>query len=522
MAVESDVLVVGAGPVGMTLAVLLAARGVSVEIVERNPGSSNEPKAISLDDEALRVYQSAGIVDEVLSVIVPGTGTRYYDSEGATLVHARSAIALHHGYPFKNPFAQPDLERVLLQSLRRFPKIGTRFGTELVGLEDEGKGIRAHLAGRHPGEVRARFAVGADGGRSTVRSLRGIGMTGRGHDEVWLVVDTINDSRTERYAMHHGDPARPHVVVPGLDGRCRYELRLFAGEGEVGEQPDFELIRSLIAPYRTLEPEDVERAVAYRFHGLVADEWRSGPVFLAGDSAHMMPPFAGQGLNSGIRDAANLAWKLAQVIDGTLGDAALDSYQLERAPHATAVVRSSERLGRVVMTTRPRIAAHRDRVVRAALATDSGRAYFEQMKYRPVARFEQGLVVQPDRDLLVGRMIGQPRVFDVVDHRLALLDDVLGTGWAVLGVHVARSDWDAARAVTAPLMPRLVSIPLDDTMEPTDDGVFTVIDLDGRLPAEFESARGRFVLLRPDRFIAAIWNPGEGEPVRAAIGRWRR
>jgi 3-(3-hydroxy-phenyl)propionate hydroxylase len=199
--------------------------------------------------------------------------------------------------------------------------------------------------------ITARYAIGADGGRSTVRESLGITMTGRAYDEPWLVADTLGDPHRETYGMHLGIPERPTVIIPGKDGRCRYEFLLFPGEGVPGEQPGQELIAKLLAPYRGVSPGAVERAVIYKFNGLVADTWRAGNVFLAGDAAHMMPPFAGQGLNSGLRDVANLCWKLAEAVHGRLNDGALDSYQAERKPHATASVRLSEKLGRVVMTT---------------------------------------------------------------------------------------------------------------------------------------------------------------------------
>ncbi len=512
-----DVLVVGAGPVGMTAALLLAARGVGVVLAERNLHTSNDPKAISLDDESLRSYQDAGIESQVMSVIVPGTGTRYYGADDRPLFHARSAAPFRNGFPFKNPFAQPDLERVLMGALRYDSNVRVLLGAALTSIHLDSDGVEATTGGDSPRTIRARYLLGADGGRSTVRSLLGSTMSGRSHDDVWLVVDTTGDTRTERYGMHHALPERPHVIVPGLDGRCRYEFRLFPGEGEAGEEPEFELIERLVSRYRTLTPDQVERAVSYRFHGLNADHYREGPVFLLGDAAHMMPPFAGQGLNSGLRDAANLCWKIAECLAGRLADSALDSYETERRPHAEAVIRSSERLGRVVMTTDRRLAEFRDTVVRNSLHTEEGRRFFEEMRYRPVVRYTDGLV---DGDHpLVGTQIGQPRVFDFSVRRTVPFDSMVGSGWALVGVDVDAAAWDAVAPIARRLHAPLISVPLDDTIV-VDERVHVAVDLDTLLYREFAPARGSFVVLRPDHFVAAVWSPDALDDAEHALERW--
>ncbi|WP_020419190.1 bifunctional 3-(3-hydroxy-phenyl)propionate/3-hydroxycinnamic acid hydroxylase [Amycolatopsis sp. ATCC 39116] len=516
---DCEVAVVGAGPVGMTAAALLAARGVHVVVLEREPRTSDEPKAISIDDEALRVYQSAGLAGRLLRIIVPGTGTRYYDATGRPVFHAGSPWPFRHGYPFKNPFAQPDLERELHGHLVEAPGAEVRMSTTVTGLAgcpDGRTGLRCRQDDGTTSLVRARYVLGCDGGRSTVRELLGIGMTGRSHDEVWLVADVLGDHHDQRYGMHHGDPARPHVIVPGRDGRCRYEFLLHPGEGSPGQRPDFALVRRLLAPYRDITPGQVERAVNYRFNAVVADRWRDGAVFLLGDAAHMMPPFAGQGLNSGVRDAANLAWKIADVLAGRLGESALDTYETERRPHVEATVRLSARLGRVVMTTSPRLARQRDRLIGAAMRTEHGRAYFEHMRYRPPHVYTEGLLAgEPG---LAGRMIGQPRVFDTAAHRIRLLDEVLGTGWALLGVGV---DPGEAAALAGPLAPAVAEVAVDDRM-PSTRGHRVLVDVDGGLDAELAGYRGRVVLLRPDRFVAAAWRPAEPPALAGPLRLARR
>ncbi|MFI1389117.1 bifunctional 3-(3-hydroxy-phenyl)propionate/3-hydroxycinnamic acid hydroxylase [Streptomyces griseoaurantiacus] len=523
---ECQVAVVGAGPVGMTAAALLAAYGISVVVVERNAVTSNEPKAISIDDEALRIFQAAGLADRVLKIIVPGTGTRYYDASGRAVFHARSAQPFRLGYPFKNPFAQPDLERELHTHLSGNSQVSMCMKTELTGVDqfEDGVGLRCRREGADEVLVRARYVLGCDGGRSTVRELLGIGMTGRSYEDVWLVVDVAGDHHDERYGMHHGDPDRPHVIVPGLDGRCRYEFLLRPGEGEPGVPPSFDLVRRLLAPHRKIVPEQVERAVSYRFNAVVADRWRQDGVFLLGDAAHMMPPFAGQGLNSGIRDAGNLAWKLAEVLAGRLEDTALDTYEQERRPHAEATVRHSEYLGRIVMTTSHRIAGQRDRLIGAAMRSPSGRAFFEQMRYRPMHTYAAGLLKPGASGVpaAVGRQVAQPTVFDTRLHRTRRLDDALGPGWALLGVGVDTACYPTESQAVAPLSPRLAHVAVDERM-PRHTGDLTVlVDVDGSLDAEFAKYHGHLVLIRPDRFIAAAWRPGHTPVLPEALRMARR
>ena len=520
----TEVLVVGAGPVGMTAAALLASHGVHVTVIEKNATTADDPKAISLDDESLRVYQRAGIAGDVLQVIVPGTGTRYYDTDNEPVFHGGAPIPYRSGFPFKNPFAQPELERVLRTTLERHPLVDLCFATDLLSFEPDASGVTTTASsptGTHT--FRSEYLLGADGGRSRVRSLLGIEMTGRSHRDVWLVIDCTGDTRSERYGMHHGDPRRPHVIVPGLGGRCRYEFYLYPGEEPITPRPPFSLIERLLAPHRSVTPEQVERAVTYRFHGLNADEWRRGRAFLLGDAAHMMPPFAGQGLNSGIRDAANLTWKLAAVLRDGASDAVLDSYQEERRSHAEAVIRSSERLGRLVMTTNERLARARDRSVRRALQTPEGRAYFEGMQYRPSTRITTGLVVDPDLHPLVGTAIGQPTVFDLGTHTSRRFDDVIGNGWAVLGVGLGADvddmSWGAATRAFSFLAPSYVDVPLDDTIHTRKPPIQVALDIDTRLYAELAEARGRFVVLRPDRVVAAVTEPAAAMAVAARLDR---
>ncbi len=523
---QADVVVVGAGPVGLTTALLLAAAGVRVMVVERHDGTSDEPKAISLDDESLRTLATAGALDAVLPIVSPGTGTRYYGAEGQLLFHARGGMPYRLGHPFKNPFAQPALEGALATAVAASPLVDLRFATPCKALRQGPDGVSVTLEDlltQREEVVRSRYVLACDGGRSLVRQALGITMTGRSHPEAWMVVDTLNDTHDELYGMHHGDPERPHVVIPGTRGRCRYEMLLHPGEAQVGGDVPLDLVQRLLAPIRHVHAEDVERAVVYRFHSLVADSWSRDRTFLLGDAAHMMPPFAGQGLNSGIRDAANLTWKVGDVLAGRLAPQALTTYEAERKPHASASVCLSGWLGRVVMTTDRWVAQRRDQIIHDALGTLDGRAYLEEMRYRPVPDLSRGLCVVDEPDLgpvTAGRVLGQPRVFDADRHRIEMLDTVLGFGWALLGVTVHPDDWDTVPVAVRELRPQEIAVGLDDRLPPTADGRNAIADVDGGLVREVAALRGRFLLVRPDRFVAATWVPADAGRVVAALSSY--
>ncbi|MFJ8108383.1 bifunctional 3-(3-hydroxy-phenyl)propionate/3-hydroxycinnamic acid hydroxylase [Streptomyces sp. NPDC096132] len=522
---QPPVLVVGAGPTGLTAAHLLGSRGVRVLLVERNTTTSDDAKAISLDDESLRTLQQAGLDEALYPIIVPGTGTKYFGIGGRPLVHARGTGDQRFGHPFKNPFAQPDLERVLCEQLRRHPNVDVRFGTRLTALTQRPDRVRVSLStDAEDGlveELDVSYVLGCDGGRSTVRELLSIPMRGTSFpDEVWLVADTLEDAHDQRYGMHHGDPDRPVVIVPGRGGRCRYEFRLEPGECEAGTPPPFQLVRRLLGPYREITPEQVERAVAYSFHALLAERLRDGRCFLLGDAAHMMPPFAGQGLNSGLRDAANLCWKIDEVLAGRAGDALLDTYDTERRPHARAVIDLSVRLGRIVMTTSRGRALLRDLLVRGAMRTPPGRRYLTEMRYRPTTRVRSGAVVRLNgpRQSLVGTPLAQPRVLSGPHHLATRLDDVLGPGWSLLGVGVPDSAWTAAARSGLPDSAH-VDVYLEDRAPRDRDGRVGIADADGRLDALLTGLAGHFVLVRPDRLVAAVFTPDRAGHVAAELRR---
>jgi 3-(3-hydroxy-phenyl)propionate hydroxylase len=500
------VLVVGAGPTGLAAANVLGALGVETVVVERDADVASEPRAVSIDDEAMRLLQWLGLADRAAEVVRPGTGTRYYGAGGRLLAAASTPTPPPFGHPLKNPIDHGAFARFLLDALDAHPSVSVRFASELVGLDPDGAALVRTADGDE--RIEARWVLGCDGGRSATRKLLGIEMAGRSLQEPWLVIDARDDPHTEPYAMHHGDPARPHVVVPYGDGRCRYEFLLLPGEDEANAT-SFAMAQRLLAAHRPdLRPEHVLRQRVYVFHALLAATWRRGRAFLLGDAAHMMPPFAGQGLNSGLKDAANLAWKLAAVLHGELDERVLDSYERERRPHAAAMIDLSVRRGRVVMTTSRTRARLRDGAALLARRVPALRRRLDTLPVKPPARHDAGLVVRGPA--IAGAMLPQPHVVDA-DGRRVLLDELLGSSFALLEVESIRGG--ARSAAWERLGARRVRLSLDGPLPSA------VADADGLLRTALADCRGQVVVVRPDRFVLGAFAPDQEQDF---LSRWDR
>jgi 3-(3-hydroxy-phenyl)propionate hydroxylase len=518
---DADVLIVGAGPTGLALANLLGRFEIRVLVIEMRDGTVTEPRAVSIDDEAMRTLESADLLDRAAGVVLPGTGTHYYGAGGRSLVYVRGPERSRLGFPVKNPIDQPEFEAMLLAGLERFANVEVRFGSELMALAIESDGASATLTSHGDGEeaVRARFVVGCDGGRSCVRRAIAAQMVGASFRQPWIVVDTVDDPHNERYAIHLGNWRRPTVIVPGVNGRCRYEFMLLTDEDpDSACSPDF--IAGLLAPHRsTIGPRDVVRRRVYTFHALVAERWQAGPVLLAGDAAHMMPPFAGQGLNSGLRDAQNLAWKLAAVVRRGADPKLLDSYERERRPHVESTIDLSVRLGRWMMTTSRNRALVRDVGVRAGLKIPPVRRYVQEMRYKPAQRHAEGVVWRggPSSDLK-GAMLPQPLVLDA-EGGVHLLDELLGPWFAVLAVD-ATDVLPADSWLVQDLGARPVKLVTGDRVARPDPWWTTAATCASE--PELERHRGLMLLTRPDRIVTAVFTNADRAALETELARLMR
>ena len=387
---QVDVLLVGLGPVGATAANLLGRYGVRTLAIDKATDIFTAPRAIVLDNEALRILQMAGLEEGAFDTLAIAKVQMHSPLFGS---YARANTAgTMDCHPRLVTFYQPDLERALRARLSRYPCVSIALGADLTGFDDDGEAVRAtvRLPGGDTAAVRARYIVGADGSNSFVRRHAGLAFEGKTFTQDWLVVDALNVPNPIDHVEFLCDPRRPtpHMVAPG--GRQRWEFMLQPGETrEQMESPD--KIRELLAPWCKPEDITIERTAVYRFHARIVDRFSRGRAFLVGDAAHITPPFVGQGLVAGLRDVANLCWKLAWVVQGRATPAILDTYDTERRPHARSIINLALLMGRLVMP-RNRLAAS---AVHGAMALMQrmpwARAFFEDLKIKPPARFRRGL-----------------------------------------------------------------------------------------------------------------------------------
>ena len=518
--IERDVAIVGAGPAGVTLAGLLAQYGVSVVIMDREPDVVEEPRAVGIDDEALRTLQSFGMAEPVLGNAVRNAPIRYYDSKGRILAHVAPS-GRPYGWPRRNLFFQPNLERLLRDHLATLENVELLTSCEAVELtqDADGASVVATMAGERL-EVRARYVVGADGGKSFVRRALGIELEGDTAPMKWLVVDVENDTWDAPYSAVYTSPERPSMTIPLPFGYRRFEFKVLDGEDpDTMAEPD--RVAKLMKPFypNTDVPRAVRRRI-YWHHSRTASRFQAGRGFLVGDAAHLQPPFFGQGMNSGMRDVTNLAWKLGFVLTGKAGTALLDTYDAERRDTAREMVEFATGVGRLYHPRSRFTEVVRNAFFRGAQKVPGVRDYILQMKYKPVPRYREGFVLAPrakDKGSLVGRAFPQPLV-QRLDGAHVRLDDVIGDRIAIVSVvpGVAAAISQKARArlasrgfvlVQSNVMPAYRRSGQTDPAGISHEGpldVIDVFDLDGGLRDMYLARPAEEVyVVRPDRYVAA-------------------
>jgi 3-(3-hydroxy-phenyl)propionate hydroxylase len=365
---DFDVAIVGCGPVGATLAGLLAQRGVRTIAFDREPGLYPLPRAAHIDDETLRILQEIGAAEEILATVITNDGMDFLSASREQLLSMNSPTQTLSGWPASMMFHQPSLENAIRHAAQRHGA-EFRLDCEVTEVRDAGETVQVTFGSGET--LSAAFVVGCDGARSMVRQQINATMTDAGFEQRWLVLDLRLDPDTApptTRAVQVCDPARPHTLIPMPGDRFRFEFMLLPGETDDDINTP-EQITTMLSAWMDPDNVEVERHAIYTFHGLVASPWRNGRVLLAGDAAHQMPPFLGQGMCSGLRDAANLAWKLHRVILEGAPDALLDTYEIERSPHVQSIVDAAVFFGRMICTTDQEEAANRDT---ALLASRSG------------------------------------------------------------------------------------------------------------------------------------------------------
>jgi 3-(3-hydroxy-phenyl)propionate hydroxylase len=555
--VSADVAIIGAGPVGLMIANYLGLQGVRVVLVEKLDQIIDYPRAIGLDDEALRVFQSVGLADALLPHTTPDHWMRFVTHTG----HCFASIEPRtdeFGWSRRNAFIQPLADRVLYEGLRRFPHVQVLFGNSVIAFTQDQTGVTIETQDHKGGcrTIRASYMVGADGGNSFVRRVLDVPFEGRTKPNQWIVVDVRNDPIGSPHVYMHCDPKRPYVSAALPHGIRRFEFMVMPGETEEElSKPEnmAALIRKLVA-----DPEKVDyiRKRVYTHNARLASRFRVDRVLLAGDAAHIMPVWQGQGYNSGIRDASNLGWKLAMVVKGLAGDALLDTYTAERRAHARSMIHLSEVAGDIFAPTSRFGIKFRDAFVRTFNLFPAVKRYFVEMRFKPMPRYETGVVLlarserkhgwlarvlersghsapgrllglmsekreshlgrlvygrDPHCHSPVGRMFIQPRV-RTVNGEVMRLDDVLGNRFAILG-------WGsdptfglspAAREIWQRLGGCFVIAKPDTQLSfhgdvPVD--VIAIGDVNGRMKDWFSRVPESVVMVRPDRFVAGMCTP---------------
>ncbi|MFG1178640.1 bifunctional 3-(3-hydroxy-phenyl)propionate/3-hydroxycinnamic acid hydroxylase MhpA [Xanthobacter versatilis] len=472
---QFDVVIVGLGPVGATLANLLGLQGVSTLVLERETEAYHLPRAVHFDDEVMRVFQTIGLADEITPCTRINPGMRFVDANGALLMDwPRAPDVGELGWHASYRFHQPDLERILREGLKRFACVRVQTRCDAFAFEDDGDAVTVRYEDLDTGRLRqagARYVVGCDGARSLVRRFIGSSMDDLGFHERWLVVDAVLRRPKPELGDHtiqYCDPARPATYVRGPGDRRRWEITVLAEE-DSRAMVHPQKVWALLAPWLAPDEAELERAAVYTFHSAVARLWRSGRLLLAGDAAHQTPPFMGQGMCSGIRDVANLAWKLEAVVKGRAGDGLLDTYQSERAPDAHAYIETAVRLGGLINTCGTEAALN------AAFRDADG---VVRLRSR-VPQLGPGLVIgRADR---VGSRVAQPRLGDGRP-----LDDAVGYGFALL----CRDQLWHGAAEAARLR-----------FEQAGIAIVTVADCPGLAPL-LDEAGVPALLVRPDRYVA--------------------
>jgi len=444
-----DVAILGYGPVGALVANLLGQAGLSVAVYERDTAIYSLPRAVHFDGEVMRIFQSVGLAERIAAAARPSSqGMHFVNAEGRTLMVRRGIDGPGpHGWPNNWYFHQPALEQILRDGVERFANVGVHLGREIADVS----------------ELDARYIVGCDGARSLVRRAIGSRQRDLGLHQPWLVVDLLCNPDALRvkalpdYTVQLCDPSRPMTIVHVGGARRRWEIMLMPGD-DPARLTEPGIFWPMMAHW--LDPDDarLERAAVYTFHSVVQEGWRHGNLLLAGDACHQTPPFLGQGMCAGMRDASNLAWKLAAVLRGEAPDSLLDTYESERLPHVQAFIELAVKLGAVLQETDPSAAAARD----ARFAAGAQTFDFPQPQLGPGCR--------TDASPPVGTIFPQPRLPDG-----RLMDEAIGRRFAIVGD------------------PRLLADRRRDAVLLPDLGT------------DWLAQRGlRAALLRPDRYIAEI------------------
>lgn len=502
---EYDVAIVGYGPTGQMASILLGEIGYRVAVFERWPSIYPLPRAAHYDDEIARIFQLAGVSEGVqeFTASVPDF-YEWRNPDNEILLRLDWSVQGISGWPVANFFSQPGIQKVLDEKAKSLPNVEVNRGWEAHEISHHDDHVELTVRKGHPGEagkwipeeetrtIRARYLIGADGANSFVREHMGTPVTDLGFDFDWLILDVIPHEERTWSPMNWQlcDPARPTTMVSGGPGRRRWEFMRLPEES-LEELNTEERAWQLLAPWgMTPENATLERHAVYRFQAFWSDSWQQERLLLAGDAAHLMPPFAGQGMCSGLRDALNLSWKLDLVLSGKASDAILTTYETERLSNVRHFIDFSVELGSLQCVTDPEEAAKRDERMIASREDPSEAPPIPN----PPHRLGPGLLHEGDP--LVGTLSVQGQVRS--GESTGLFDDVVGSGWTVLSTVADPRDAleEEQLEFLDDIGAHLVRVTSDET---SGDG--SVVDMDGTYANWFEEAGVETIVVRPDFYV---------------------
>ena len=551
---DTDVLVIGAGPVGLTLANLVALRGHRAMVLEARTELIDYPRGVGLDDEAIRTLRTAGLWEQIEQFTVPHHVVRLVNGKGKVLA-TNDPQTQEFGFPRKHGFNQPVVDRELAKGLRRFADSSLRFGHRVIDLVDHGDHVSVTAetvdeqgAVTGTASFTARYVVGCEGGSSFTRKWMGVEFVGKSPSTRWVVVDVENDPIGAPNVYLGADPERPYVSIGLPQGIRRWEFMLHDDEAtELCD--DREFMNGLLSRF-VPDPDALQiiNQRTFTHHGRVASDFRKGNVLLAGDAAHLMPVWLGQGWNSGMRDATNLAWKLTAVLNGDAAETLLDTYTLERHKHVSDMIDVNMTAG-TVMKMKPLGGWIRDRAASALNLVPTWKSYFTELRFKPMPRYAAGVVVDqvtmepgtaqasfkgsrlapfvdsPGAASPVGLQFIQPRV-NTADARDVLLDDVTGDWWALATwgtnptTYLSAEDLELVRRHGVKLLSFIPETQREWAEKQYADSpapVTVVGDTSGALKRWFDVRSCGLVILRPDHFIAAAALNQQASQALAAV-----
>jgi 3-(3-hydroxy-phenyl)propionate hydroxylase len=502
---DTDVAIVGGGPVGSLLAILLGQRGKRVTLIERWSTAYGRPRAVTYDHEIARILATLGIDSENDPAISYHDELYYWkDAKGENLQIVDWQSQSASGWRVRYWFNQPDLEARLTRIVDTLPSVTQLRGWEAAALSQDADSATLTIR-RTPQEagpngetrqIRAKYLVGADGANSFVREALGIDSVDKGYFFDWLILDMIPKGQYEATPAQWQlcDPTRPTTIVPGGPGRRRWEFMLLPDE-TFEEMQSPERAWSLLKPWgMTPENSELERSAVYRFQARWAKTWNKGRCAIAGDAAHLMPPFAGEGMCAGLRDALALGWRLNAILEGKVADSVLDSYSSERLEHAKHYIEFSQELGKIICIADEAEAAQRDAQMKADLAARNNEPVPTDICHLGAGIWCHG-----------SSHAGELSVQGVVEAngRRDRFDQAVGHGWFVLGLNA-----DPSVELTDEQREQLTQLEGRTCGIGAPGSACDVVDVDGTYARWLASIDAKFVIVRPDFYVAATANNG--------------